>query len=64
MIIEKRLIDMVTAKIDAEDDRAKEMMAGGMLLSFDEYRHASGYRKALADCKTILQQTYEDLLKE
>ena len=64
MIIEKRLIDMVTAKIDAEDERAKEMMAGGMLLSFDEYRYSAGYRKAFADCKTLLQQTYEDLLKE
>ncbi len=43
---------------------AKELMVSGNLKSFDEYPHAHGYRKALADAKTLITETFEDLMKE
>lgn len=64
MIIETELVKRVIEKIDAEDAKAVETMAGGMLQNYGEYRHAAGYRKALADAKTLINETLEDLMKE
>lgn len=64
MIIENKLVQSVIEKIDAEDTRAAEMMAAGMLQDFSEYRFSAGYRKALRDAKTLIEQTLEELMKE
>ncbi len=64
MIIESKLVERLTEKLDAEDARAVEMMAGGNIIDFPAYRYSAGYRKALADCKILLNETFEDLMKE
>ena len=64
MIIEAKLVEQTIKKIDDLDERAKNTMADGMLQNFGEYRFSSGYRKALADCKILLNETLEDILKE
>lgn len=64
MIIEAKLVEQTIKKIDDLDDRAKETMVAGMLQNFGEYRYSAGYRKALADCKILLNETLEDILKE
>lgn len=64
MILENKLVERTLEKIDAEDARAVEMMAGGNIVDFPAYRYSAGYRKALADCKILLNETLEDLMKE
>lgn len=64
MIIESKLVTALTAKIDAEDARAVEIMSGGNLTDWGQYQRSAGYRKALADCKTLLTETFEELMKE
>lgn len=63
MIHAKRLVELVTTKIEEEDKRAIELMAAGMLLDMREYGHAAGYRKGLADAKTLIEQTLEEILE-
>ena len=64
MILESKLVDRLTAKFDDEDKRAVEMMSGGMLTDWGQYQRSAGYRKALADCKQLLTETFEELMKE
>lgn len=64
VVFESRLAKLTVEKIDKEDERARDLMADGMLQNFGEYRHASGYRRALADAKKLLNETLEELLKE
>jgi hypothetical protein len=64
MIVETKLVERVLKKLDVEDDRAKEAMSDGMLLTFADYARMAGRRKALADCKILLTETLEDILKE
>lgn len=64
MILETKLVERVIEKLDAEDARAVEMMSSGNLTDFGEYKRSAGYRKAIADCKTLLSETLEELLKE
>lgn len=64
MILESKLVTALTEKLNAEDAKAVEMMSSGNLMNYGEYRQAAGYRKALADCKTLLTETFEDLMKE
>lgn len=64
MILESKLVDRVLDKIKAEDDRAVEMMASGLLVDFGAYQRSAGYRKALADCVILLKETWEDIQKE
>jgi hypothetical protein len=64
MILENKLIERVIEKLKAEDDRAIEMMSSGNIVDFAAYRYSAGYRKALADCKILLNETLEDLMKE
>lgn len=61
---ESELAKRVKKKLDDEDDRARDLMAGGMLQDFSEYRHAGGYRRALADAKRLLNETIEEMMKE
>ena len=64
MIVETKLVERVIEKLDAEDKRAIEIMSSGNLTDFGEYKRSAGYRKALADCKILLTETLEDILKE
>jgi hypothetical protein len=64
MIVETKLVERVLEKLDAEDKRAIEIMSGGNLTDWGQYQRSAGYRKALADCKTLLNETLEDILKE
>jgi hypothetical protein len=64
VILESKLVAKLTERLDAEDARAVEMMAGGNIVDFPAYRYSAGYRKALADCKILLTETYEELMKE
>ena len=64
MILENKLVERVIEKIDAEDALAVEIMSGGNLTDWGQYQRSAGYRKALADCKVLLNETLEDLMKE
>lgn len=64
IVIETKLAERLREKFEHEDERAKELMAGGMLQDFGEYKYSAGYRKALADCKQLLAETLEDIMKE
>jgi len=64
MTPEPKLFQETIKKIEAEDERAKEAMAEGMLQSHDEYCRLAGRRKALADCLTLFRETLEDVMKE
>lgn len=64
MILESKLVTKLTEKIDAEDARAVEIMSGGNLTDWGQYQRSAGYRKAMADVKILLNETYQDLLKE
>lgn len=63
-MLEQKLRARLTEAIDAEDEKSKDLILGGMLQNFGEYRYACGYRKALADAKKLLEQSYEDIMKE
>jgi hypothetical protein len=62
--LDSKLVERFLTRIDEEDAKSIETMASGMLQSFDEYRFAAGYRKALRDAKTLINETFEDLMKE
>lgn len=62
--LDSKLIERCTAAIDAEDTKAAELMSGGLLRDMREYGHAAGYRKGLHDAKTLLNEAFEDLMKE
>lgn len=64
MIIESKLVERLTEKLDHEDKKAVEIMSGGNLTDWGQYQRSAGYRKALADCRQLLTETYEDLMKE
>lgn len=64
MILESKLVTALTEKLDAEDARAVEIMSAGNLTDWGQYQRSAGYRKAIADCKTLLTETYEELMKE
>jgi hypothetical protein len=64
VILENKLVERVLEKIDTEDARAVEIMSGGNLTDWGQYQRSAGYRKALADCKVLLNETLEDLMKE
>lgn len=62
--LDNKLIERFTAAIEAEDLRASELMSAGLLRDIREYGHAAGYRKGLHDAKTLLNEAFEDLMKE
>lgn len=64
MILESKLVSELIEKIDKEDARAVEIMSGGNLTDWGQYQRSAGYRKALADMKTLLTETFDDLMKE
>lgn len=64
MILETKLVERVLEKIDSVDKRAIERMSDGNLSDFGAYQRAAGYRRALADCKTLLTETLDELMKE
>lgn len=64
MISETKLAERVISKIDEEDAKAVDTMSSGLLRDFAEYQHAAGYRKALRDAKTLINETLEEIMKE
>ncbi len=62
--LDAELVKRFNEAIQIEDDKARDMMAAGLLRDMREYGHASGYRKALADARTLLAEIFEDLMKE
>lgn len=63
-VLESELAKRVNQKIDEQDERARDLMADGMLQNFGEYRYSGGYRKALADAKKLISETLDEILKE
>lgn len=64
MTLESKLVELMTEKLDKEDGRAVEIMSGGNLTDWGQYQRSAGYRKAIADCKTLLNETFEELIKD
>lgn len=64
MTLDSKLVQALHTKLDAEDARAVEIMSGGNLTDWGQYQRSAGYRKALADCKTLLDETYKEILEE
>jgi len=64
MIIESKLVERLTEKLDAQDERAKDALVDGNLSDFPSVKEWHGYRRAIAACKILLTETYEDLMKE
>jgi hypothetical protein len=62
--LDHELVRRIVEKIDATDEKARDLMADGLLQNFGEYRHAGGYRKGLRDAKTLINETFEELMKE
>lgn len=62
--LDNEFIKRLTEKLDAEDAKSVDTMASGMLRDIGEYRFSAGYRKALRDAKTLINETFEDLMKE
>ncbi len=63
-LIDSRLAERVKEKLDAEDKRAVEIMSGGMLTDWGQYKSSAGYRKAIADAKTLIDETLDEIMKE
>lgn len=59
-----KIVELTVKKIDEQDAKTVRLMADGMLPDYAEYQHAAGYRKALRDAKTLLQESLEDVMKE
>jgi hypothetical protein len=64
MILETKLIERINKKLDDEDGRAKEIMAAGLLSSFEAYKSYASRRKALYDAREIVNETFEEIMKE
>ena len=62
--LDNELVKRFNDAIDAEDAKSIDTMASGTLRDIGEYRFAAGYRKALRDAKTLLNEAFEDLMKE
>lgn len=63
-IIDSQLAQRVKEKLDAEDARAVEIMSGGMLTDWGQYQRSAGYRKALADAKQLIDETWKEIQEE
>jgi len=63
-LIDSKLVERFKEKIKHEDDRAKELMAAGLLADFGEYRHAGGYRRGLADALKLLDEATDEIMRE
>lgn len=63
-VLDSELVRRVKEKLDAEDQRAIEIMSGGMLTDWGQYQRSAGYRKALADAKQLIDETWEEIQKE
>lgn len=59
-----KLVETTMQRIDEEYAKAGEMLMSGSLRNMEEVQHAYGYRKALRDAKTLLNESLEDIMKE
>lgn len=64
MIPDSKLAIALLAKIKEQDDRSIEIMSSGNLTDFGAYKYSAGYRKALADCVILINETHEEVMKE
>jgi len=64
MTLEQKLLAQLTEKLKDVDDKAKELILSGNLQNFSEVRFSYGYRKGLADALKLLNETFEDIMKE
>lgn len=62
--LDSELVKRFIERIDDEDQRAVELLVSGTLRGFDEVNYSYGYRKALRDAKTLINETFEELMKE
>ncbi len=62
--LDSKLVEEFTKRIKEIDERASLTMSDGNLRSFDEYRYSCGYRKAMKDALQVLNETFEDIMKE
>jgi hypothetical protein len=63
-IIDTKLAERVKAKLDDLDEKTIEAITSGNLTDWGQYQRKVGYRKAIADAKTLIVETLEDILKE
>ncbi|MCA6108111.1 hypothetical protein [Bradyrhizobium cenepequi] len=63
-VLDTKLAASVKAKVDALDDKTVEGMAAGNLTDWGQYQRRVGYRRAIADVRTILAECLEDVMKE
>jgi hypothetical protein len=64
IITDSKLAERVNAKLDEMDEKTIEAITSGNLTDWGQYQRKVGYRKALADVKTVLTEALEDILKE
>lgn len=64
MSIEVKFVTDLMAKIEEQDKRSIELMASGTLKDPFEYGMATGYRRAYTDFRTLINETFEDVMKE
>jgi hypothetical protein len=63
-LIDSQLATRVKEKLNAEDQRAIDIMSGGMLTDWGQYQRSAGYRKAIADAKQLIDETLDEIMKE
>lgn len=63
-MLETKLRDRLREKLAVEDERAKDMILGGNLQNFSEVRFSFGYRKAIADAQKLLDESFDEIMKE
>ncbi|QPF87026.1 hypothetical protein IC762_12300 [Bradyrhizobium genosp. L] len=63
-ILDSELVKRTKDKLDAEDRRAVDIMSGGMLTDWGQYQRSAGYRKAIADAKQLLEETWQEIQEE
>ncbi len=59
-----KFAELALSKIEAEHEKAGELLTSGTLHNMEEVQHAYGYRKALRDAKVLINESLEDIMKE
>lgn len=61
---EMKLFERFSKWLDEADAIANETIGLGHVSDWGQFREKVGYRKALADCRTVIKEELEILLKE
>lgn len=62
--LDSKLVEALTRRIDEIDENAIDKMASGDLRDYGEYKFSAGYRKCLRDMKVVLNETFDEMMKE